>query len=213
VSWGETPTQDIGRLVTNSQHRTQVNVTAIPEITAQSLALRTEHLANMKCPDSIPSVGLIEQPSRKLKDIACLTGKLDIGGSKAYILFDTGSNTNLLTPEYARATGCKVFKLDEQVTLQLGCVGSKSRINYGARTPVNFGGIKGFSYFDLVNLDRYDGIIGTPFMVKHWLVLDFGTRKIHFSSGHVLAALSLPEEMSIIRSRTEASPCKAPTSH
>ncbi|KAJ7245191.1 hypothetical protein B0H12DRAFT_1000457, partial [Mycena haematopus] len=90
-----------------------------------------------------------------------------------------------------------VFKLDEQATLQLGCVGSKSRINYGSRAPVSFGGIRGYSYFDIVNLDRYDGVIGTPFMIKHGVILDFGKREIRFPNGHTISSLS--EAINIIR--------------
>ncbi|KAJ7217497.1 hypothetical protein B0H12DRAFT_1032092, partial [Mycena haematopus] len=167
----------------------------MPGFRAQALAQRVEHVARVRRPDSIPSVGLVDQPSRRLKDIACLTAEVDIGGCKAYILFDSGSNTDSLTPEFAKATKCKVFKLEEQVTLQLGCVGSRSRINYGSRAPVSFGGIKGYSYFDIVNLDRYDGVIGTPFMIKHGVILDFGKREIQFPSGQVIPSLTVTGEM------------------
>ncbi|KAJ7186095.1 hypothetical protein C8R46DRAFT_843082, partial [Mycena filopes] len=107
-----------------------------------------------------------------------LSAQLEIAGTLAYMLFDSGSNIDSLTPEFARATRCKNITLAEQVTLQLGCVGSKSKINYGTRPEVNFGGIRGRVYFDLANLDRYDGIIGTPFMNKHGIVLDFERREI-----------------------------------
>ncbi|KAJ7459539.1 hypothetical protein B0H11DRAFT_1737103 [Mycena galericulata] len=152
-------------------------------------------------PSSVPSVGIDDQPTRRLKDIACLTAELNIGGSKAYVLFDTGSNTDSLTPEYARATGCKVFKLKEQLLLQLGCKGSSSRINFGARAPVDFGGIKGYYYFDIVNLDLFDGVLSTPFMIKHKLILDFGKREIRFPNGQVLAALDIHTEASLVKSR------------
>ncbi|KAJ7042842.1 hypothetical protein C8F04DRAFT_885346, partial [Mycena alexandri] len=118
-----------------------------------------------------------------------LTAEVEIGGCKAYVLFDSGSNTDSITPEFAKGTDCAVFKLEEQITLQLGCVGSKSRINYGARAPVAFGGIRGHAYFDIVNVDRYDGIIGAPFMIKHRAVLDFGKREIRFPNGQTIAAL------------------------
>ncbi|KAF8147095.1 hypothetical protein K438DRAFT_1461246, partial [Mycena galopus ATCC 62051] len=107
-----------------------------------------------------------------------LSAQLDVNGTLAYMLFDSGSNIDSITPEFARATKCKPIVLDEQVTLQLGCVGSRSKINYGTRPPVNFGGILGHVYFDQANLDRYDGVIGTPFMNKHGIVPDFGKREI-----------------------------------
>ncbi|KAF8144426.1 hypothetical protein K438DRAFT_1485104, partial [Mycena galopus ATCC 62051] len=103
---------------------------------------------------------------------------VEINGTLAYMLFDSGSNIDSITPEFIHATNCKSIPLDEQVTLQLGCVDSRSKINYGTRPPVNFRGIRGHVYFDQANLDRYDGVIGTPFMNKHGIVLDFGTREI-----------------------------------
>ncbi|KAF8194378.1 hypothetical protein K438DRAFT_1433441, partial [Mycena galopus ATCC 62051] len=107
-----------------------------------------------------------------------LSALIKIGNSQAYALFDSGSNTDSMTPEYAHAIGGVRIPLTEQVTLQLGCVGSRSNISYGTRVPVEFGGVHGHVYFDQVNLDRYDVIIGTPFMNKHGVVLDFGTREI-----------------------------------
>ncbi|KAJ7484150.1 hypothetical protein FB451DRAFT_1009922, partial [Mycena latifolia] len=103
---------------------------------------------------------------------------LNVNGMDAYALIDSGSTTNSMTPEFASATHAPRIRLEEQVTLQLGCVGSRSRINYGTRVPVNFGGIKGHIYFDQVNLDRYDVIIGTPFLNRHGAVIDFQQREL-----------------------------------
>ncbi|KAJ7018050.1 hypothetical protein C8F04DRAFT_875500, partial [Mycena alexandri] len=123
-----------------------------------------------------------------------ITALLTINGTSAYTLIDSGSTTNSISPEYANATKAPRIKLAEQVTLQLGCVGSRSRINYGTRVPVDFGGIRGHVYFDQVNLDRYDCIIGTPFLNRHGVVVDFGKRQLRFPNGKVVDALPLPEE-------------------
>ncbi|KAJ7688282.1 hypothetical protein B0H17DRAFT_1135737 [Mycena rosella] len=61
--------------------------------------------------------------------------------------------------------------------------------------------IKGHLYLDQVNLDRYDGIIGTPFMNRHGVILDFGKSEICFPSGKTIRALSAPEEASILQER------------
>ncbi|KAJ7702901.1 hypothetical protein B0H16DRAFT_1748084 [Mycena metata] len=180
---------------------------ALPGSRVRTMAQRVEHMASVNRQDA-PRVGLTEQPSRLPKDIMCLTAEVEIGGSKSYMLFNTGSNMDSLTPEYARATNCRMFKLEEQVTLQLGCVGSQSRINYGAHAPINFGGIKGHTYFDLVNLDRYNAMIGMPFMIKHSLVLNFGKREVRFPNGRVLATLTLGNETRLLTNREqERAPC------
>ncbi|KAJ6479868.1 hypothetical protein DFH09DRAFT_1341621 [Mycena vulgaris] len=170
---------------------------ADPGFRVQVLAQHVEHLSNVNRRE----IHELDQPSRLRKDITCLSAQLDIAGTPAYMLFDSGSNIDSITPEFARATHCKNIKLSEQVTLQLGCVGSRSKINYGTRPSVNFGGIRGHVYFDQANLDRYDGIIGTPFMNKHGLVLDFAAREIRFPNGRVVKALSTLEEASLLATR------------
>ena len=108
-------------------------------------------------------------------------------------LFDTGSTTDSVTPEFAFATKAKTFKLEEQVILQLGCVGSRSKISYGTHVPVNIDQFKDEVYFDLVNIDRYDCIIGTPFMNKYGVSLDFGKRSIKIN-GREIPAMTFDEE-------------------
>ncbi|KAJ7215174.1 hypothetical protein C8J57DRAFT_1096308 [Mycena rebaudengoi] len=140
----------------------------------------------------------MDQPNRSSKQLACLSAVVKIGSSSTYVLFDSGSNTDSVTPEYANTVDGPHIPLDEQITLQLGCVGSRSKISHGTRLPVDFGGINGYVYFDQVNLDRYDTIIGTPFMNRHGVILDFGTREIQFPKGLAIKALSSLEEASLI---------------
>ncbi|KAJ7727661.1 hypothetical protein DFH07DRAFT_725191, partial [Mycena maculata] len=105
-----------------------------------------------------------------------ISALLCINGTEAYVLIDSGSTTNSMSPEFAHATKAPWICLEDQVTLQLGCVGSRSRINYGTRVQVDFAGIRGYIYFDQVNLDRYDCILGTPFFNRHGCIIDFGKR-------------------------------------
>ncbi|KAJ7036061.1 hypothetical protein C8F04DRAFT_954364 [Mycena alexandri] len=135
----------------------------------------------------------MDQPTRSNKTIACLSALIKIGDTEAYALFDSGSNTDSMVPEYANAINGPRIKLDEQITLQLGCVGSRSKISYGTRVLVDFGGLRGHVYFDQVNLDRYNVIVGTPLMNRHGIVLDFGKR--------VIKALSSLEEASLVSER------------
>ncbi|KAF8128777.1 hypothetical protein K438DRAFT_1789428 [Mycena galopus ATCC 62051] len=154
---------------------------ADPGFHVQMLAQHVEHLSNV----NRKTIYDTAQPSRLRKDIACLSAQVKINGTPAYMLFDSGSNIDSITLEFARATNCKSIPLDEQVTLQLGCVGSRSKINYGTRPPVNFGGIRGHA---------------PPFMNKHGIILDFGAREIRFPNNRVIKALSTLEEASLLAS-------------
>ncbi|KAF8143281.1 hypothetical protein K438DRAFT_1783871 [Mycena galopus ATCC 62051] len=173
------------------------NKNAWPGFRAQILAQRVEHMATVRRPRSLPptaapeSMGLMDQPTRSSKTIACLTALIKIGGVEAYALFDSGSNKDSMTgicPWHWR---------------RLGCVGSQSKISYGTRVPVEFGGIRGHVYFDQVNLDRYDVVIGTPFMNKHGIILDFGTMEIRFPRGHSINTLSSLEEALLVETRSK----------
>ncbi|KAJ7640211.1 hypothetical protein B0H17DRAFT_1149061 [Mycena rosella] len=123
------------------------NRSANPGYRVQLLTQHVEHLSNVNRRE----IHELDQPTRLRKDIACLSAQVEIAGTLAYMLFDSSINIDSITPEFARATGCKPIKLKEQVTLQLGCVGSRSKISFGTRPPVNFGGIKGHVYFDQAN--------------------------------------------------------------
>ncbi|KAJ7281693.1 hypothetical protein C8J57DRAFT_1056047 [Mycena rebaudengoi] len=134
-----------------------------------------EHSSTIRRPGQ---VGLMDQPSREHALTACISALLNINGTEAYTLIDTGSTTNSLTLEFAKATRSPCIVLDKQITLQLGCVGSRSRINFGTRVPIDFAGIKGFVYFDQVNLDCYNCIIGMPFLNRHGALVDFQKREL-----------------------------------
>jgi predicted aspartyl protease len=100
---------------------------------------------------------------------------IKINGLEAYALLDSGSTTISVTHDFARVAKLSVLQLENPVALQLGTVGSRSMINYGTKAQIELGPIKeNDAYLDVVNIDRYDMIIGTPFMRKHKFVLDFG---------------------------------------
>ncbi|KAJ3910824.1 hypothetical protein F5877DRAFT_86968 [Lentinula edodes] len=81
----------------------------------------------------------------------------------------------------------KVFQLENPVTLQLGTKGSRSRISYGCTSKYRLiggkhGDIEGTDYFDIANIDRYDAVLGTVFMRKHGIALDFENNVIRMHS-------------------------------
>lgn len=147
-------------------------------------------------------VTLNGQPNRTAQSQLTLTAEIEINGIKAFTLFDSGSTTDSLSPEFAHITKAPVTKLDKQIVLQLGCVGSRSKISYGTNTPVYTCGIQENVYFDIVNLDRYDCIIGTPFMNKYGVALDFNSKIIRIN-GQGIQALSFDEEQLMADAKRE----------
>jgi hypothetical protein len=79
---------------------------------------------------------------------------------------DSGSTITGITPAFTELVKVKVDTLQDPHVLQLGTVGSRSIIKYGADILVTVANVKTTSYMDIANFDRYDMIIGTPWMRK-----------------------------------------------
>jgi len=55
----------------------------------------------------------------------------------------------------------------------IGYKGSKSQINHGTKVCIKIGTVENYHYFNIININRYDVIIGTVFMKQHRIMLDF----------------------------------------
>ena len=62
-----------------------------------------------------------------------------VNSLEAYALLDTGSTAILISHDFARVAKLKVFQLENPIPLQPGMVGSRSMINFGARSCVELG--------------------------------------------------------------------------
>ena len=108
------------------------------------------------------------RPTVPLEDKECLATWVTVGGLDAWTLWDPH-------------------------VLQLGTVGSRSIIKYGADAPVMVGKVNTTSYVDIANFDRYDMIIGTPWMRKHKVLLDFDTNRV-IINGVAIPAIKVKEK-------------------
>ena len=55
----------------------------------------------------------------------------------------------------------------------MAVVGSKCIINYGTNTTINIHDKESKEYFEVVNIDYYDAILGTPPLKKDEVTVDF----------------------------------------
>src|ERR1700723_2382712 len=113
-------------------------------------------------------VGTITHPKHVNGEDICLVAYVSINGIIACTLFDSGSTTDAVSPDLARVTELPL--LDKPVTLQLGCSGSRSKVNFATTAMINFELVHALTFLDIANLDKYDCILGTPFM-KHKIIL------------------------------------------
>src|SRR5271156_4442891 len=97
---------------------------------------------------------------------------------EAWMLWDSGSTTTGITPTFAQVANIQVDTLLDPHILQLGTVGSRSSIKHGMDTRIVLPGFNDTLYVDVANFDRYDMIIGTPFMRANKVLLDFDANEI-----------------------------------
>ena len=143
----------------------------------------------------------IDRPRRSKAYESCLAAYVEVNGMEAFTLFDSGSSADAISPDFAQVSDTRIHTLDKPIPLQLGTVGSRASINYGVRTSVEFGGKKEEKYYlDVVNIDRYDAILGAPFMRKFGIQLDFGSNSIVVGSATIRALLP-EEEAALLKGR------------
>ena len=115
----------------------------------------------------------------------CITIEAMIHGCCALTMIDMGSTGNFISPVFAMVTHLSMFPLEQQLTLQLGCVGSRSRITHGACAQLAVGAFSAQIYFDIVNIDCYDCILGIPFLRQNATIVDFGQQILCNGQGEI----------------------------
>ena len=103
------------------------------------------------------------RPLWKHNDYRAISVFWEIGGIKAHCLIDSGCKEIMISPEFTRAVKIITFILEKPIGIQLAVTGSKSVINYGTNTTINVDGIESKGYFNVVNIDYYDVILGMLF--------------------------------------------------
>ncbi|KAJ2989339.1 hypothetical protein NUW54_g8816 [Trametes sanguinea] len=113
------------------------------------------------------------QPKRDKLSQPTFSAEISVNGVMALALFDSGCTTDSITPELVYVCKANRVDLKKPVGLQLGTKGSRTRINYGARAMLQVGKLKQSQYLDVVDINKYDLILGTMFCCKHNVMLDF----------------------------------------
>ena len=113
------------------------------------------------------------RPLWKCNDNQPISVFWEIGRTKAHCLIDSGCERIILSPNFIRAAKIEPFPLGKPIGIQLAVTGSKSVINYGANMTIKYEGRESKEYFNIINIDYYDAILGTPFLRKHEVIINF----------------------------------------
>ncbi|QRV99116.1 Reverse transcriptase (RNA-dependent DNA polymerase) [Ceratobasidium sp. AG-Ba] len=124
------------------------------------------------------STKVIERNASKPKD---LTRKLPkpiivkamINGKEVRALVDSGSLGDFMSTTVVDQLRLKREKLAKPIGLQMAVTGSRSSINHSVVGRFGYQGIDEDRRFDVINLENYDLILGTPFMYQYKVIMGF----------------------------------------
>lgn len=120
-----------------------------------------------------------------------LTALISVNGIDAYALFDSGSNTDIMSPYFAKTARITTTPLTEPISVQLGIKDARTTITHQTITSIQAGGCTDHKHpFDIASLDKYDVVLGTPFMWNNHVVLDIANRCARIR-GTIVPCLSL----------------------
>jgi len=104
-----------------------------------------------------------------------LPALIKVNSVEAYTCWDSGSELDAISPDFTRATGIKPTAKELALRIRLGTKGSSASTSYGVTPTLDFGNTKLEHPLDMVNLDRWDLLLGSPFCNQHSVVLDYNT--------------------------------------
>ncbi|KAG6896640.1 hypothetical protein C0995_011196 [Termitomyces sp. Mi166 len=120
----------------------------------------------------------LQRPQYTPQEKECLVTYVEVNGHPVWILWDSGSTTMGITPQFVHVNSIHVHELTEPLMLQLGTVESCTVVQFGVEVKIKMSEHLTKEYVDIVNFDCYDMIIGTPFMHKNKVTLDFVNNEV-----------------------------------
>ncbi|KAG6881848.1 hypothetical protein C0995_000364, partial [Termitomyces sp. Mi166 len=134
--------------------------------------IKMQHVTLQKAADKL------QRPQYTPQEKECLVTYVEVNGHLAWTLWDSGSTTMGIMPQFTHVNAICIHKLSEHLMLQLGTVGSRAMVQFGIEVKIKASGHPTKEYVDITNFDRYDMIIGMPYMRKNNVILDFVKNKV-----------------------------------
>ncbi|KIO06696.1 hypothetical protein M404DRAFT_66349, partial [Pisolithus tinctorius Marx 270] len=105
-----------------------------------------------------------------------------INGHPTRALIDTGSLADFMSITLAEQLRVKRVPLEKPLTIQLAVQGSRSKVNFGMKVRFQYQGIDCERHFDVMNLQNYDLILGTPFLYQHKVMVGLHSPRVVIGS-------------------------------
>ncbi|KAG6878158.1 hypothetical protein C0992_008535 [Termitomyces sp. T32_za158] len=132
----------------------------------------------MRCITLQKAADKLQRPQYTPQEKECLVTYIEVNGQPAWTLWDSGSTTMGITPQFAHVNAICIHELMEPLMLQLGTVGSHAVVQFGVEVRIKTSGQSMKEYVDIANFDCYDMFIGMLFMHRNKVTLDFVNNQV-----------------------------------
>ena len=126
----------------------------------------------------------IQQNAAQVNNRACVLPKpliitVNIDGHPAQALLDSGSLGDFISSSLADQLKVKMETVATPLPVQLAVQGSRTHVNSCACVQFKYQGIDEERLFNIININSYDVILGTPWLYQHQAC-------VGFNPGHVI---------------------------
>ena len=150
----------------------------------RSLGISAVQVDRNKYPAVQQNAASVKDKARVLPKPVVL--KVQIQGHPARALVDSGSQGDFVSTTLADQLKLNKGKLESPLKLLLAVQGSRSVINYEVETRFQYEGIDETRRFDVINLNNYDIILGTPWIYQHQVCIGLNPARILIGSNRSL---------------------------
>ena len=146
---------------------------------------------NKKCVIDLEGVFAIERMSQRVKDKTRrlpepIVIEIKVNRQPIHVLLDTGSMADFISTTIIDQLQLPKDIYEKPLPVQLAVHGSRSKINCGTTVNIQYQTINCNWTFDVINLDNYNAILGTPFLYQHQVAMGFNPSCVIIGSSEPL---------------------------
>jgi hypothetical protein len=119
--------------------------------------------------------------------------KIEINDHPVRALLDSGSLGDFISSTLVDQLSVTRETLASPLSLHLAVQGSRSKVNSRATVRLKYQEIDESRTFDVINLNNYDVILGTPWMYQHKICLGFNPARIVIGSENAIPLKASPD--------------------
>ncbi|KAG6876923.1 hypothetical protein C0993_012069 [Termitomyces sp. T159_Od127] len=173
----ESETEEQGELVDNEEALQEIEEQSVVE-DAESVQIDEDEYVAVDVYDNDYYTHDDDEEHMFAQEKEYLVTYVKVDRHPAWMLWDSGSTTTGIMPQFVHVNTIRVHELMELVMLQLGTMGSCAVIQFGVEVKMKMSGLPMREYVDIANFNCYDMIIGMLFMCKNKVSLDFLNNKV-----------------------------------